>query len=266
MTGDERFHAPLLDAAAHLAGRYDPRVGLVRSWSWGEWRYPVIIDNLMNLELLLWGARHGGDPVWARVAAHHADLTIANHVRGDGSTFHLVDYDPATGRVLRRMTRQGFTDSSTWARGQAWAIYGYTMLHRETGDPRYLRTARTLADYVLPRLPADQVPCWDYQVPRCPDGAERDASAAAIMASALLELGDRVGDAAGARYRGAAMRMLTALSGPPYLARGTASRSVLLHAVGDHPRGSEIDVGINYADYYYVEALLRYRRSRAAPR
>lgn len=266
ITGDARFRAPLLDAARHLAGRHDPRVGLIRSWSWGEWRYPVIVDNLMNLELLLWAADHGGDPAWERIARGHADRTIQNHLRPDGGSFHVVDYDPATGQVLRRMTRQGFADTSTWARGQAWGIYGYTMLHRETGDERYLRTARRLGDYALARLPADHVPCWDYQAPGCPDRAPRDASAAAVMASAFLELGARVGGAPGDRYRRAAERMLVSLASPPYLARGTGARSVLLHSVGDLPRNGEVDVGISYADYYFVEALVRYLRSRAPAR
>jgi len=262
ITGDERFRAPLLDAASHLAGRFDPRVGLIRSWSWGEWQYPVIIDNLMNLELLAWGATHGGDSAWMHIVRSHADRTMENHLRPDGGSYHVVDYDTSTGHVRRRMTRQGYADSSTWARGQAWGIYGYTMLHRVTGDARYLRTARTLADYALARLPADGVPCWDYQAPGCPETAKRDASAAAIMASALQELAAQVGGDAGARYERAAERTLMTLASPPYLARGTNARSVLLHAVGDMPQHGEVDVGINYADYYFVEALLRWLQSR----
>lgn len=265
VTGDARWRAPLLDAAAHLATRYDTRVGAIRSWSWGEWKYPVIIDNLMNLELLLRGTREGGDTSWARIARDHGDRTMHEHVRADGSTFHVVDYDPATGTVLRRMTRQGYADSSTWARGQAWAIYGYTMLHRETGDARYLQAARRLADWALAHVPADGVPCWDYDAPSCPQGTERDASAAAIMASALLELGPAVGGTAGERYRQAAARTLTTLASPAYLARGTTSAAVLLHSVGDHPRDSEVDVGITYADYYFVEALQRWLALRHPP-
>ena len=262
VTGDAHWRAPLLDAARHLAGRHDPRVGMIRSWSWGEWQYPVIIDNLMNLELLLRAARDGGDSSWARIAREHADRTLRDHVRPDGSTFHVVDYDTTTGAVRRRMTRQGYADSSTWARGQAWAIHGYTMLHRETREPRYREAARRLADHALRRLPTDGVPCWDYDAPGCPDTAPRDASAAAIMASALLELGPAVGGADGERYRRAAMRTLATLASPAYLARGTPSAAVLRHSVGDHPRDSEVDVGISYADYYFVEALQRWLASR----
>lgn len=262
VTGDPRFHASLLDAARHLAGRYDPRVGMIRSWSWGAWQYPVIIDNMMNLELLLWGARTGGDTSWARIARDHADRTLRDHVREGGGTFHVVDHDTTTGAVVRRTTWQGYADSSTWARGQAWATYGFTMMHRETREPRYLEAATRLADHALGRLPRDGVPCWDYDAPGCPDRAPRDASAAAIMAAALLELGPAVGGPAGARYRDAAVRTLTTLASPAYLARGTPSASVLLHAVGDHPRGNEIDVGITYADYYFVEALQRWRMLR----
>ena len=266
ITHDTSWRDHLLDAARHLAARYDPRVGAIRSWSWGEWRYPVIIDNLMNLELLLRGAREGGDTSWVRIARDHADRTLRDHVRPDGSTFHVVDYDPGTGAVVRRMTRQGYADSSTWARGQAWVIYGFTMLHRETREPRYLAAATRLADRALARVPADGVPCWDYDAPGCPDTAPRDASAAAIMASALLELGPMVGGADGERYRTAAMRTLTTLASPAYLARGTPSAAILRHSVGDHPRDSEIDVGIVYADYYFVEALQRWLQSRQATR
>jgi hypothetical protein len=264
ITGDARFRAPLVDAAGKLAGRFDPRVGAIRSWSWGEWRYPVIVDNLMNLELLFWGAAHGGESRWREIARAHAEKTMGTHVRPDGGSFHVVDHDTATGAVTRRMTRQGFADSSTWARGQAWAIYGFTMAYRETRDPRFLATAQKGVAYVLPRLPADGVPCWDYQAPGCPDRAPRDASAAAIMASALLELSTVASGEEAGRYRAAAERMLAALTSPSYLGQRAGQQSVLVHAVGDLPRNGEVDVGINYADYYFVEALLRYLELRGA--
>jgi len=268
VTGDERWRAPLLGAARTLAARFDPRVGAIRSWDWGTWQYPVIVDNLMNLELLTWAARSGGDPAWAGIARAHADRTLRDHVRPDWSTFHVVEYDSVTGAVRRKQTRQGFADSSTWARGQAWAIHGYTMMARETGDARYADAARSLADRVLPRLPSDHVPCWDYDAPDCPAGAPRDASAAAIMAGALLELGPRVGGDDGARYVAAAERMLASLASPAYLAPAGMA-SLLAHATGDLPQNGEIDVGIAYADYYFVEALRRWldlRRSSTVDR
>lgn len=263
-TGEERFRAPALNAARLLAGRFNPTVGAIKSWDWTDPKrpYPVIVDNMMNLELLYWGAKNGGDAAWKPLAATHARTTQVNHVRADGGSFHVVVFDPATGAALERITHQGYADSSTWARGQAWLVYGFTLSYRETGDPRFLATARRVADYALARLPADGVPCWDYQAPGCPATAERDASAAAIMASGLLEMSTYVPGADGARYRGAAERILASLSSPAYLARGTGQPAVLLHSVGNHPKEQEIDVGLVYADYYYVEALLRYLELR----
>jgi unsaturated chondroitin disaccharide hydrolase len=262
ITADPRFREPLLGAAGLLAERFDPAVGAIRSWSHGSWSYPVIIDNLMNLELLTWAARHGGDRAWAEIARHHAERTAEDHIRPDGGSFHVVDYAPATGAVVQRMTHQGYADSSTWARGQSWGVYGYVMMYRETADPRFLRTAREMTDYALARLPPDHVPCWDYQAPGCPESAERDASAAAILASALLELSTVSAGADGERYRLTAERILASLASPAYLARGTGTPSVLLHSVGHRPRDSEVDVALNYADYYFVEALLRYLELR----
>lgn len=261
ITGDERFKPPIMDAAQHLASRYSPTVGAIKSWDNPKWQYPVIIDNMMNLELLLWAADHGGKDEWEQIARRHATTTMQNHIRPDGGSFHVIGYDPRTGAVLQRNTHQGLRDESTWARGQAWGIYGFTMTYRETGDPKFLDAAKRLVDYVLPRLPADHVPCWDYQAPGCPGTAERDASAAAIMASALLELSQYVEGADRERYRTAAESILTSLA-TNYLARGTGAPSVLLHSVGNMPGGSEIDVGINYADYYFVEGLLRYLELR----
>lgn len=262
ITGDTAYAAPLLRAARLLAARFDPTVGALKSWDWAEqWPYPVIADNMMNLELLFWAAAHGGDPAWQALAVRHARTTARDHLRPDGGSFHVVDYDPATGAVRARVTHQGAADSSTWARGQAWLLYGFTMAHRETGDPAFLATARRLADYFIAHLPADHVPYWDFQAPGRPD-APRDASAAAIAASALLELSTLLAAGEGRPYRQAAEAILTALAAPPYLARGTDSPSVLLHAVGHHPNGSEVDVGLIYADYYFIEALRRYQHLR----
>lgn len=259
ITGEERFREPVLRASRLLAARFSPAVGAIKSWDDPtQWSYPVIVDNMMNLEMLFWAARHGGDPGWRALAVRHAETTIEQHLRPDGGSFHVVDFDPGTGRALRRVTHQGSADSSTWGRGQAWLTYGLTMAYRETGDERFLRTARRAADYALARLPGDHVPCWDYQAAGCPESAERDASAAAITASALLELSTHVAGREGARYRQAAEAILASLASERYLARGSSAPSILLHSVGHRPAGTEIDVGIVYADYYFTEALLRY--------
>ncbi|HEX9107175.1 MAG TPA: hypothetical protein VF832_08100, partial [Longimicrobiales bacterium] len=191
----------------------------------------------------------------------HAASTAADHVRADGGSWHVVSFDSTTGKVLARFTHQGYADSSTWSRGEAWLLYGFTMASRETGSREYLATARKVADYFIAHLPPDGVPCWDFQAPGCPGGPElRDASAAAIAASGLLDLAGRVGGADGARYRAAAERILTSLLQPPYQAPA-GSDALLLHATGHRPAGTEIDVSLIYGDYYFVEALERYLRT-----
>ncbi|MBN1642899.1 MAG: glycoside hydrolase family 88 protein [Anaerolineae bacterium] len=263
LTGAAAYKDVILQAARSLATRYNPIVGATQSWSWNRdppiWQYPVIIDNMMNLELLFWAAKNGGPRELYDVAIQHARTTQRCHVRQDGSTYHVVDFDPATGAVVRGLTWQGYADESAWARGQAWAIYGFTMCHRESGDAQFLATAQRLADYYIDRLPEDHVPYWDFCAPRIPD-EERDASAAAIAAAGLLELSEFAPTGA-ARYRSTAEAILASLSQPPYLTAGTGSDAVLDHSVGSRPSDSEVDTSIIYGDYYYVEALLRYRRS-----
>ena len=265
LTGEKRYRATALEAARLLAGRFNPAVGAIKSWDWpqADRPFPVIVDNMMNLELLFWGAKHGGAPGWRALALRHARTTIANHVRPDGGSFHVVVFDPETGRVRRRITHQGYADSTTWARGQAWLVHGFTMAYRETHETDMLRTARRVADYFVAHVPPDGVPCWDFQAPGCPGGPElRDAAAAAIAASGLLELARYVGDADAARYRAAATTTLTTLLSPTYLA-GTGSDALLLHATGNRPGKSEIDVAIIYGDYYFVQALRRWLEWRA---
>ena len=265
LRGEERFRPPVLEAARLLAGRYNPRVGATKSWDWTDPQrpFPVIVDNMMNLELLLWGARNGGDTAWVRMARQHARTTIANHVRPDGGSFHVVVFDSTTGRRLERITHQGYADASTWARGQAWLLHGFTIVYRETGEALFLATARRAADYFIAHLPADGVPCWDFQAPDCPGTtADRDASAAAIAASGLLELSELAPAADGTRYRAAAVHMLTTLAQPPYAA-AAGSEALLLHATGSRPDRSEVDVGLIYGDYYLVQAMLRWQRGRA---
>jgi unsaturated chondroitin disaccharide hydrolase len=262
LTKNTGWRDVMMEGAATLATRFNPDLGLIRSWDHGSWTYPVIIDNLMNLEFLMVAARESGKPRFREIAVSHADKTLQNHFRTDASCFHVVDYDPANGRVLSKKTHQGAADGSSWARGQAWALYGYTMMFRETGDQKYLTQATKVADFILdqPRLPADKIPYWDFDAPGIPD-VPRDASAAAVMSSALIELSDQVGAASGERYLDLARRQLLSLSSPDYFAKpGENGNFILMHCVGNMPKKSEVDVPLNYADYYYLEAMLRYHR------
>ncbi|MFT3831024.1 MAG: glycoside hydrolase family 88 protein [Opitutaceae bacterium] len=261
LTQNPEYRAVLVDGAHALATRFRPGAGVIRSWDFGPWRCPVIVDNMMNLELLLWAARESGEPRLREIAVSHANKTLANHFRPDSSSFHLVDYDPETGAVLKKQTVQGFADGTAWARGQAWGLYGFTVLFRETRDPAYLARARAIAGFLLhhPNLPADKIPYWDFNAPDIPR-ALRDTSAAAIMASALLELSGFVDATAAQEYRDVAACQLRSLSSPAYRAElGGNGGFLLRHGVGHIPERHEIDVPLVYGDYYFLEALLRYR-------
>jgi beta-glucosidase len=262
LTKNPAYRKVLLQGAQSLASRFDVKAGLIRSWDFGKWQYPVIVDNMMNLELLMWAAREGGDPRLREIAVAHADKTLRNHFRPDHSSYHLVDYNPASGEVLRKQTVQGRADDSSWARGQAWGLYGFTMMAREAGNPAYLAQATNIANFILhhPRLPADKVPYWDFDAPDIP-AAPRDASAAAIMSSALIELSGMVDAETGRQYLALARRQLLSLSSPAYCAEpGGNGNFILRHCVGHLPEGKEVDVPLSYADYYYLEGLMRYRR------
>jgi len=270
LTGDPatraRYRDALLAGATTLITRFNPKVGSIQSWDlWKDstWAFPVIIDNMMNLEVLMWAARAADEPRYREVAIAHADTTLRHHFRPDGSSVHLVDYDPQSGEVRKRVTVQGYADGSSWARGQAWGLYGYTMMYRETRNDAYLAQARRIADFVMhhPRLPADKVPYWDYDDPAIPN-APRDVSAAAITSSALLELATFSDRDSARRYRDFAIAQLRSLSSKDYLAApGENGGFLLKHATGHKPAGKEIDVPLNYADYYFLEALLRLRAS-----
>jgi unsaturated chondroitin disaccharide hydrolase len=259
LTGDDADRLVVLEGAASLATRYSPIVGATRSWNGPTSAdFRVIIDNMMNLEILLWGARNGGDPAWRAMAVSHALRTRAEHVRADGSTYQIVNFDPATGAVKWKDTHQGYAAESTWSRGQAWAVHGFTMVFRETGDARFLETARAAADYFLAHLPADHVPYWDLDLPSTA-GEPRDSSAAAIAAAGLLELARlEPVPAEAARWLAGARAILVALGSPAYLAEGTAYASVLLHGTQNRPDG-RYDTGLVYGDYYLMQALLRHR-------
>ncbi len=259
LTNDPHYRDVVLESARTLMTRFDPTVGAIRSWDWGKWEFPVIIDNMMNLELLFAATRLTGDSTFYDAAVQHARTTLANHFRDDASSYHVVDYDTLTGQAKRKMTHQGYNDASAWSRGQAWALYGFTMTYRETGDPAFLAQARRVADFILnhPRLPEDGIPYWDFDAPAIPK-EPRDASAAAIMASALYELSGFVGPDEAARYRSAADLMLASLASNAYRAPdGTPGPFLLTHSTGSMPGGFEVDGPLIYADYYYLEALLR---------
>ncbi|MFO1450091.1 MAG: glycoside hydrolase family 88 protein [Opitutaceae bacterium] len=267
LTGSAAYRDVLTTGATSLSTRFNPTVGAIRSWDWGTWKYPVIIDNLMNLELLVRSSRLGGPANHALQAVSHAERTRVNHFRADASSWHVVDYEPSTGEVRSKGTHQGYAAGSSWARGQAWGLYGYTLMARETGRPEFLDLANRIARFVAthPRLPADKVPYWDFDAPDIPT-APRDSSAAAVMASALIELADLTGGEEGKQHLVLAEQQLRSLMSPAYrAARGQAGDFLLLHATGNRPAGTEVDVPLVYGDYYYLEALLRYRARFADP-
>lgn len=279
LTKNESYRDILVQTANSLMTRYNPNVHSIQSWEGGKshhdtiiWQFPVIIDNMMNLELLFWAARETGDKKYYDVAVTHANTTIKNHLREDFSCYHVVDYDTITGEVRDRATAQGYADNSAWARGQAWGIYGFTMVYRETGDSKYLSVAQKMADFFLhnPSLPEDKVPLWDFNAGQ--DGytkkwkfdetrigyIPRDASAAAIAASALFELYQYTKNP---EYYDSAVTMIHSLASEQYRAvPGSNAGFLLMHSTGSLPHGKEIDVPLVYADYYFLEALLRYQK------
>jgi hypothetical protein len=259
------YASVIVEAARSLSTRFRPGAGVIQSWDadrgWQAergWECPVIIDNMMNLELLFEATRLSGDSSFYKIAVSHADQTLAHHFRPDNSCYHVVDYALADGSVRHRQTAQGYADESAWARGQAWALYGYTMCYRYTADPRYLAQARRVATFLFsnPHMPDDFVPYWDFDAPNIPN-EPRDASAAACIASVLYELD---GYAPNGGYKMLADSILASLASPAYRAEpGTNGNFILMHSVGSIPHNSEIDVPLNYADYYFLEALIRKR-------
>lgn len=251
----------LINSARSLASRFDEKIGCIRSWNSKPSDFLVIIDNMMNLELLFWATKETGDSSFYKMAVTHANTTIKNHFRPDYSTFHMVNYSTKTGLPQRKYTVQGAADDSAWARGQGWGLYGYIVMYRETKDKKYLELANHIADYVLkhPNLPADKIPYWDFNAPGIPN-ALRDVSAGSLIASALIELAGYNQGAISKNYFSAAETMLYALCSDTYTAPyGTSQGFLLNHSVGNLPGKSEVDVPLTYADYYFVEAMLRYK-------
>ena len=262
LTKNPAYKQVILDPADTLATLFNPTVGTILSWPREvkprNWPHNTIMDNMINLEMLFWAAKNGGNPYLYDVAVAHADKTMKCHFRPDYTSYHVAVYDTITGNLIKGVTHQGYADSTMWARGQAWAIYGYTVVYRETKDPKYLDFAQKVTDVYLERLPEDKVPYWDFDDPAIPN-APRDASAASVVASALLELSTYLPNGTGKRYKDAAIGMLASLNSDSYQS-GKSKPSFLLHSTGHWPNHSEIDASIIYADYYYIEALLRLKR------
>jgi uncharacterized protein YyaL (SSP411 family) len=278
ITSKPEYKDILITSAKSLATRFNPKVGCIKSWdrvksfNGTEWTYPVIIDNMMNLELLFYATKVTDDSTYWNMALRHARNTMKNHVRPDYSSYHVVNYDPETGAVKSRETHQGFADNSTWSRGEAWGIYGFTMVYRESKEKDFLKTAEGMADYFIDHLPKDTIPDWDFNVnqpgynpqwkydPSRFTEIPKDASAAAVAASALIELSAYVDKTKSKKYLKAAEDILYALSSPKYKAAiGENGNFILKHSTGSFPANSEIDVPLTYADYYYVEAMKRYK-------
>ena len=265
LTNNEKYKAVIIEAAKSLSTRFRPSAGVIQSWNEDKgwqgkrgWMCPVIIDNMMNLRLLFDATRFSGDPTYAKIAISHADKTMENHFRPDNSCYHVVDYDKVKGGVRSKCTAQGYADESAWARGQAWALYGFMDCYRETKDPRYLKQVEKVYDFIVgnKNMPADLVPYWDFDAPNIPN-EPRDASTAAIVASALYQL-STLGKP---EYKAYADKIMNSLASPAYSAIvGTNGNFLLMHSVGSIPHGNEIDVPLNYADYYYLEALALKKR------
>lgn len=250
----------LINSAKSLSTRFNPKVGCIKSWDGKPNEFLVIIDNMMNLDLLFWATRETGDSSYYKIAVTHANTTIKNHFRDDNSSWHVINYNTETGGINQKRTAQGAADGSAWARGQVWGLYGYVATYRETKDPVYLEQAKKIAEFVLnhPNLPADKIPYWDFNAPGIPD-ALRDASAASILASGLIELSDYVDAASATKYLKTSEIILRSLSSKTYLAApGTNGGFLIQHGVGHKPAGTEVDVPLTYGDYYYLEAMRRY--------
>ena len=251
----------LINSAKSLSTRFNPTVGCIKSWDGKPTEFLVIIDNMMNLDLLFWATKTTGDSSFYKIAVTHANTTIKNHFRDDNSSWHVINYNSETGGINQKRTAQGAADGSAWARGQVWGLYGYTATYRETKNPVYLNQANKIARFVLdhPNLPADKIPFWDFNAPEIPH-ALRDASAASILASALLELSQYVDAKTSVEYIKVAETILRYLSSPTYKAApGTNGGFLVQHGVGHKPAGTEVNVPLTYGDYYFIEAMIRYQ-------
>ncbi|ADY52618.1 glycosyl hydrolase family 88 [Pseudopedobacter saltans DSM 12145] len=260
LTQKEYYKNVIIESAKTLSTRYNDKVKAIRSWDHNsqKWSFPVIIDNMMNLELLFEATKLTGDSTFYKIAVNHANTTLKNHFRKDYSSYHVIGYDPETGKVLQRNTHQGYSDESAWARGQAWAIYGYTMCYRYTKDQRYLDQAEHIVNYFFnhKNMPKDLIPYWDFDAPNIPN-EPRDVSAATVTASALLELANYSKNKTA--YYKYSQTILNNIAQKYKSKLGGNKGFILSHSTGAKPSNSEVDVPLNYADYYYLEALKRYK-------
>ncbi|WP_378181290.1 glycoside hydrolase family 88 protein [Aquimarina sp. SS2-1] len=257
-TNDESYKNIIVESAQTLSTRYNETVGAIRSWDFNkdEWQFPVIIDNMMNLELLFEASDYTGDSTYFKIANQHARTTLKNHFRENNSSYHVVDYDTITGGVRSKVTHQGFSNESSWARGQAWGLYGYTMAFRYTKNKEFLEQAKIIADFIIKHknLPEDGIPYWDFSAPNIPS-EPRDASAAAIIASGLIELYEYTKDT---RYLDFSDRIINSLSSEKYVIQNKSNIPFILnYSTGNWPKNDEINGPISYADYYFLEAILR---------
>lgn len=259
LTGKEEYKEIIIQAARSLSTRFNPSTGVIQSWNANpkkDWEYPVIIDNMMNLELLFDATEFSGDSTFYNIAVSHADNTIKNHYRPDYSTWHVIDYNKTDGSVRHRNTHQGYNDESSWSRGQSWGVYGYVLCYRKTNNPAYLTQAERALEFIAnhPNYPEDGIPYWDFDSPDIPN-TYRDTSAASILASALYEISTY---SSKMDYKEWADKIMLSLNGPEYRAEtGENGFFILKHAVGSLPHNSEVDVPLNYGDYYFLEALKR---------
>lgn len=254
----DTYSQVILRSAKTLISRYDENIGSIRSWDWNKevWQFPVIIDNMMNLELLFEATKISGDSTFHKIAVQHAKTTMANHFRPDGSTWHVVDYDTVSNTFRTKVTHQGIADNSAWARGQGWAINGFTTVYRYTKNPIFLERAKATANYFIyhKNLPKDGIPFWDFDDPDIPN-VSRDVSAAAIVASALVELYEYTNDE---HYLNYSRKVATVLKTDKYLLPNDSEIPFILeHSFGDWSKREEMDEPIVYADYYFLQTLLR---------
>jgi len=261
LTKNNSYKNVMVTGAQSLSTRFNPIIGCIKSWnSNSRWQFPVIVDNMMNLEFLCEITKLSGDSSFYKIAITHANTTIKNHYRNDFSSYHVIDYDTVTGKKIKGYTAQGAFDESAWARGQSWGLYGFTMMYRETQKKEYLDEAINIANFLLhhKNMPADKIPYWDYDAKEIPN-TYRDASAAAILCSALLELAKYSNKTQQKEYMDVAITILKNLSSSYRAAVGTNGGFILKHGVGHLPAKSEVDVPLTYGDYYFIEALIRYK-------